>query len=155
MEVKSVQKFVRTSPRKLRLVADMIRVVSPSQAIEILPHVQKRAAEPLLKVVKSAIANAKQQGYLSDTLIFKEIQINAGPTLKRGMPVSRGRWHPIKKRTSHIRVVLEVSEKNQPNSAEKNPKSAEKAKPMNKPTQKVTGKKTILKKVESKERIKK
>jgi large subunit ribosomal protein L22 len=94
------------SPRKLRLVADVVRELEPIRALEILPHVGKRAAGPMAKVVKSAIANAKQKGFSEGDLIFKEIQINDGPTLKRGRPVSRGRWHPIKKRMSHIKVVL-------------------------------------------------
>jgi len=106
MEIKSVQKFVRMSPRKLRVVAGMIRGLAPQNAIEVLPHVGKRAAEPILKVVKSAVANAKVAGMKVDELTFKEVQIGEGPTLKRGRPAARGRWHPIQKKMSHIRVVL-------------------------------------------------
>lgn len=109
MRIYSTQKFVRTSPRKLRLVADMVRDLSPVEAIEILPYVKKRAATPLLKVIKTAIANAKQKGIKEDGLVFAEIQIGDGPRLKRGRAVARGRWHPIVKRMSHIRVVLETT----------------------------------------------
>jgi large subunit ribosomal protein L22 len=106
MEFKSIQKFVRISPRKLRLVADLIRDLSPIDAVETLPHVQKRAALPLMKVIKTSIANAKQKGISEDTLVFKEIQINEGPRLKRGRPVSRGMWHPYQRKMSHVRIVL-------------------------------------------------
>lgn len=107
MQFISTQKFVRMSPRKLRLVANEIRELSPAQALEILPLVNKRSAQPITKVVKSAVANATQAGVNIEELKIAEIQITEGPRLKRGRPVSRGRWHPILKRMSHIRVVLE------------------------------------------------
>lgn len=106
MEITATQKFIRISPRKLRPVVALIKKMSPSRAVEILPFVGKRSAMPLAKVIKTAIANAAQAGIGSEELKFKEIQIGEGPTLKRGTPVSRGRFHPIKKRMSHIRVTL-------------------------------------------------
>jgi large subunit ribosomal protein L22 len=106
MEIKSVQKFVKTSPRKLRLVANLAKKMKPAEAIERLPFSRKRAADPLVKVIKTAVANAKERGLKEENLIFKEIQINEGPRLKRGRPASRGVWHPYKRRMSHIRVVL-------------------------------------------------
>jgi large subunit ribosomal protein L22 len=106
MEIKSVQKFVKTSPRKLRLVAALAKKMKPAEAIEKLPFSRKRAADPLVKVIKTAVANAKERGLKEENLIFKEIQINEGPRLKRGRPASRGVWHPYKRRMSHIRVVL-------------------------------------------------
>lgn len=106
MEIKSVQKFVKTSPRKLRLVAALAKKMKPAEAIERLPFSRKRAADPLVKVIKTAVANAKERGLKEENLIFKEIQINEGPRLKRGRPASRGVWHPYKRRMSHIRVVL-------------------------------------------------
>ena len=102
----AVQKFIKMSPKKIRLVADKIRGMKPQKAVEILPFVGKRASEPLVKVIKTAIANAKVKNVSQENLEFKEIQINEGPRLKRGRPVSRGRWHPYKRRMSHIRVVL-------------------------------------------------
>ncbi len=102
----ATQKFVRTSPRKLRLVADMAKKLGPVRAVEILPYSGKRANEPLQKVIKTAIANAVALGASQKELVFKEIQIGEGPRLKRGNPISRGQWHSIKKRMSHIRVVL-------------------------------------------------
>lgn len=106
MDIISTQKYIVTSPRKLRLVAGMIKKLSPIDAIARLPFSQKRAAMPLSKVIKSAVANARQAGLADTDLIFKEIQIGEGPRLKRGRPVSRGQWHPVKRRMSHIRVVL-------------------------------------------------
>lgn len=110
MQIKSTQKFVRTSPRKLRLVANLAKQISPVDAVEVLPHTSKRAAEPLIKVIKSALANAKVAGISEDRLYFEEIQINEGPRLKRGRAVSRGRWHPYQRKMSHIRIVLGVKE---------------------------------------------
>ncbi len=106
MEAVATQKFIRMSPTKLRPVVAMIKGMTPARAVEVLPFIGRRAAEPLLKVIKTAIANAVQKGSGTEELRFKEIQIGEGPRLKRGNPVSRGRFHPIKKRMSHIRVAL-------------------------------------------------
>jgi len=106
MDAVATQKFYRMSPRKLRLVTDAVKKMSPVEALVVLPFTGKRAAEPLAKVIKTAVANAKVLGMDEQTLVFKEIQIGQGPTLKRGIAVSRGQWHPIKKRMSHIRVVV-------------------------------------------------
>lgn len=108
----ATQKFLRMSPRKLRLVVDAVKKMTPSEALVVLPFSGKRAAEPLSKVIKTAVANAVQAGANAETLVFAEIQIGQGPTLKRGRPVSRGQWHPIRKHMSHIRVgVKEVAVK--------------------------------------------
>ena len=106
MDIISTQKFVKMSPKKVRPVGYMIKKMTPQKAVEVLPYVEKRAALPLMKVIQSAIANAKNKGILPDKLIFKEIQINEAPRLKRGRPASRGMWHPYKRRMSHIRIVL-------------------------------------------------
>ena len=110
MEFIHTQKFVRMAPSKIRPVVDMVRHLSPMQAIETLPLIRKRASLYLTKVIATAIANAKQKGVGESELKFKQIQIGEGPRLKRGRPVSRGRWHPYQKRMSHIRVVLETKE---------------------------------------------
>ena len=106
MEFKSEQKHLLLSPRKIRPVVDVIKKMTPAKALESLPFIKKRASEYLFKVIKSATANAFQKGTDINNLVFKEIQIGEGPRLKRGQPVSRGRWHPIKKRMSHIKVIL-------------------------------------------------
>lgn len=111
MEFKAEQKYLILSPRKIRPVVDVIKKMTPIKALENLPFIKKRASEFIIKVIKSAMANATQKGIDINTLIFKEIQIGEGPRLKRGQPVSRGRWHPIKKRMSHIKVILVTKEK--------------------------------------------
>jgi large subunit ribosomal protein L22 len=141
MEIKSVQKFVKTSPRKLRLVANLAKKMKPTEAIEALPFSRKRAADPLVKVIKTAIANAKERGAKEENLIFKEIQINEGPRLKRGRPASRGVWHPYKRRMSHIRVILEEKKKK-----EQTLKPKTKAKKKEKLTKKETKKEVETKK---------
>lgn len=110
MEYISTQKFIRMSPKKIRVVVAAIKKMNPEKAVEVLPYVGKRAAEPLQKTIKSAIANAMQAGAKSSELEFKEIQIGEGPRLKRGMAASKGRYHPILKRMSHIRVVLQTKQ---------------------------------------------
>lgn len=124
----ATQKYLIMSPRKIRLVAELVKKMKPAEAIEKLPFVQKRAGVSLAKVIKAALANAKNQGVGETDLVFKEIQIGEGPRLKRGRAASRGRWHPFKRRMSHIRVVListkkeevkkveEEKEKNEPKS---------------------------------------
>jgi large subunit ribosomal protein L22 len=106
----STQKYIRMSPRKLRLVADLARPLTPEKALEVLPYLGKRAADPIYKVIKSAVANAEQKGANLNQLIFSEIQINEGPRLKRAIAVSRGMSHPITKPMSHIRVVVKTQE---------------------------------------------
>lgn len=110
MEIISTQKYILMAPKKIRPVANLVKKMKPSVAIERLPFVSKKGGELLLKVIKSAMANAKNQGISEDSLYFSEIQITEGPRLKRGIPVSRGQWHPIKKRMSHIKVILGVKE---------------------------------------------
>ncbi|MDP1760142.1 MAG: 50S ribosomal protein L22 [Candidatus Woesebacteria bacterium] len=110
MEFKAEQKYLLLSPRKIRPVVDVIRKLTPGKALDVLPFIKKRGSEYVIKVIKSAVANASQKGIDINNLIFKEIQIGEGPRLKRGIAVSRGRWHPIKKRMSHIKVILASKE---------------------------------------------
>ena len=102
----ATQKYLIMSPRKIRLVTDLIKKMKPSDAVAKLPFVQKRAADYVSKVIKNAMASAKNAGVSETDLIFKEIQVGQGPTLKRGRAASRGRWAPIQKKMAHIRVVL-------------------------------------------------
>ena len=113
MLIKAEQKFARTSPRKLRHVADSVRGVgSPQQVLDYLAQTPQRAGVVLAKVVKQALGNAKNNfGLNEEGLKIKEMVIGEGPTYKRGQPVSRGRFHPIMKRTSHIRIILESEDK--------------------------------------------
>src|SRR3989304_5491438 len=108
MEVVAIAKNVRMSPEKVRLVVDQIKKMTPQQAIKILDFVPKKSSLPLKKVITSAIANAKNNFNLSeDSLTFREISVTKGIVFKRFKAVARGRAHPILKRTSHIKVVLE------------------------------------------------
>lgn len=116
MEFRAEQKYLLMSPRKIRLVVAAVKKLSPVVAIDVLSQMNKRASGSLSKVIKSAMANAKNKGVSGDTLIFSEIQIGEGPRLKRGNPVSRGMWHPIQKKMSHIRVVLTTRKSETPSS---------------------------------------
>jgi large subunit ribosomal protein L22 len=107
----ATQKYLLMSPRKVRLVVAVIKKMKPVEAVDKLPFVQKRAGAEVAKVIKNAIASAKNAGVADTDLIFKEIQVGEGPRLKRGKAVSRGMWHPFKRRMSHIRVVLTTIKK--------------------------------------------
>jgi len=106
MQAISTQKFVRMSPRKLRLVADMVRGKDVQEVLEFLPFVRKQAAMPIQKVVKSAAANAQVKGANPAELKVQSIEIEKGPYLKRFRPVSRGQAHSYVRKMSHIKVVL-------------------------------------------------
>lgn len=131
MEIIASQKYLLLSPRKIRPVVRLIKKLTPVEAVERLPFVGKKASEPLAKVIKQALANARNKGLADSDLIFKEIQIGEGPRLKRGRPVSRGQWHPIKKRMSHIRIVLETKAA-EPKKEEKKEAEPKKAAPVKK-----------------------
>jgi large subunit ribosomal protein L22 len=106
----ATQKYLIISPRKVRDVVDLIKKLSPLNAITKLEFIRKRSSELLIKVIKTALGQAKAQGVSDTDLVFKEIMISEGPRLKRGRAASRGRWHPYKKRMSHIRIVLVTKE---------------------------------------------
>lgn len=100
-------KNYRQSPRKMRLIANLVRGKSVVQASDILHSLNKKAATPFSHLLKSAIANAKNNHNLEkDGLIIKELRVDAGYTLKRRMPRARGVAYPINKRTSHVKMVL-------------------------------------------------
>lgn len=112
MEIKAESKSVKISPRKVRLLAQMVRHMSIGEALNALSLVQKRAVAPLEKTLKSAIADAVNNAKLpKENLVIKSIDVFEGPVLKRFRPSTRGRVHPYKKRSSHIKIVLE--EKNE------------------------------------------
>ena len=108
MEAKAVLRYVRTSPRKARQVADVIRGKEAGDALHILALTPRKAARLIEKVLKSAVANAREKGGRDELegLIVGDIQVTQGPTLKRWLPRARGRATPIRKRTSHISLVL-------------------------------------------------
>jgi large subunit ribosomal protein L22 len=106
--MKASTTHLRISPRKVRMVVDTVRGKSVSQALSILGFTRKKAALPVQKLLKSAVANAAENNGISDVdaLVIDRIMVDEGPTLKRFMPRARGRATPIRKRTSHIRIVL-------------------------------------------------
>ncbi len=100
----------RRSPRKVRLLADLVRGKGVTQAISTLQFANKRGNSAIVKLIESAVANAKNMGLNTDALIVKDITVNGGAILYRSMPMSRGRAFRIKKRTSHIAVSLAEGE---------------------------------------------
>ncbi|MGB9911419.1 MAG: 50S ribosomal protein L22 [Microgenomates group bacterium] len=127
MEVIAKSKFLRISPRKLNLVAQAIKGLKASYALTVLKNLEKKGAVFLEKTLKQGIANAVNNYHLEkESLTIKKIEVNKGPILKRGRPVSRGRWHPILKRTSHLTIYLEGEEKK--TEEKKNKKVKEKSK---------------------------
>jgi len=109
MKVKAVSKYLPTTSRKAKLVVDLIRGKNLDEAINILKFTPRAASRLVEKVLRSAIANAKQNGEIKDVdkLYISEISANQGPTLKRFQPRARGRAFRIRKRMSHISIVLE------------------------------------------------
>jgi large subunit ribosomal protein L22 len=106
MEYQATAKYIRISTRKVRLVADAVRGLSADRAIMVLTMTPKDAATPLLKLIKSAIANAKKTESEANTLMVKELNVMGGPMMKRFRAVSRGMAHSYKKRMTHVRIVL-------------------------------------------------
>ncbi|QHX36177.1 50S ribosomal protein L22 [Spiroplasma sp. TIUS-1] len=107
METSAKLSMLRTSPRKVRLVADAIRGKKIDEAIAVLNNTDKRSSEPVLKLLNSAIANAvNNDGAEADKLFVKTILVNEGPTLKRFRPKDHGKAFEILKRTSHITIVV-------------------------------------------------
>jgi large subunit ribosomal protein L22 len=98
----------RQSPRKVRLVAGLVKGKPVAKAIDILQFTIKEAALPIQKLIKSAVASAKNGNIDADSLIVKDIQVNPGVTFKRSMPRARGSAYGINKRTSHITLTLDV-----------------------------------------------
>jgi large subunit ribosomal protein L22 len=98
----------RQSPRKVRLVASLIKGKSADKAIAMLGVTIKEASGPIKKLIESAIANAKNNFHIDRAeLYIKEVQVNPGTVMKRSMPRARGSAYPVRKRTSHISLILD------------------------------------------------
>ncbi len=111
MEAKATLKYIRISPRKVGILCDQIRGKSVKEANAILSVIPKAASEPLAKLVKSAAANAENNHQMDpEKLYVAETYATPGPIMKRFMPRAKGRAYGIKKRTSHITVVLKEKE---------------------------------------------
>jgi len=110
MEAKAVARFVRISPRKVRLIMDEIRGRKVEEALRLLTYSPQKGATLLRKLVDSAVANASANAEIDvDTLFIKRIFADEGPSWKRFQPRAMGRATRIKKRTSHLTVILDES----------------------------------------------
>ena len=109
MQSTATVRYVRITPRKLRMVSDLVRGKDINAALAILKFSKrKKVAKTLSTLLESAVANADQTGKVDvDTLFIKSLRVDAGPTMKRYMPRAQGRAFKILKRTCHVSVVLE------------------------------------------------
>ena len=111
MEARAQARYVRVTPMKARRVVDLIRGLPVSEAQAILRFAPQAASEPVGKVLNSAVANATNNHQLNaDTLVVSQAYVDEGPTMKRFRPRAQGRAYRIRKRTSHITVVVEPHE---------------------------------------------
>jgi len=123
MEIKAKARYIKTAPRKIRLICDLIRGKKLTDSIHQLTFLQKQAAHDVLDLLHSALANAKQKNLKPEDLYIKLIHCDEGPSLKRLLLGSRGRASQIKKRMSHITVILSddiqsnIKNKKQPTSS--------------------------------------
>lgn len=104
--MKAFLKNYRQAPRKVRLVAELIKGKSVEEAIARLDFLAKRAGVPIKKLLLSAVANASQMGKEKENLFIKELRVDKGIVMKRMMPAAMGTGHRINKRTSHLTLVL-------------------------------------------------
>lgn len=108
MEAKAVAKYMHIAPRKVRIVAKNIKGLTVEKALAQLRYTPKKAAVILLKVLNSALANAEQKSEIDvDTLYVKNVFVDEGPTAKRWRPRAMGRATRIRKRTSHVTIILD------------------------------------------------
>lgn len=131
MAVKAIAKGVRISPRKVSVVAALVRGRSVEDALTILEHTPRRSALAVKKAIMSARANADHNhGYKPGTLVISEISVTAGPRIKRFRPAAHGRALPYQKKSSHIRVIVDGEKRQAP--APKNDDKKPAAKPATK-----------------------
>jgi len=108
MEVKASLKYLKISPRKTRLIAGLLKGLSVQEAEAQLMYNKKRGSGPIMKLLKSVVSNAENNFHLNkENLFIKLIRVDEGPALKRYRPRARGAVNTIKKRTSHISIVLD------------------------------------------------
>lgn len=114
MEAKALKKYIRSSPRKMRLVIDMIRGKNAAEAFNILKYSTKHAARDAEKVLKSAIANLSNyddgKTFDPDGVFVKRVYVDQGPTIKRIRPAPMGRAYRIRKRTNHLTIIVATTE---------------------------------------------
>ena len=140
--MKAFLKNYRQSPRKVRLVANLVKGKSVEEAIPMLDFLAKRAGFPVKKLLLSAVANAKQLGLEKENLMIKELRVDKGIVMKRMMPAAMGSGHRINKRTSNVLLLL--AEKTVKNIKKESKKKEDKKE--DKKTVKKVAKKKIVKK---------
>ena len=109
-EARAIIKYQRDNPRKLRALVRLFKKLPLTEMLRQLKFSPKQVAGPILSALESALANAKNLKLETDKLVIKTLEIGTGPAQKRWQPVSRGTAHAYKKRTSHIRIILEEKE---------------------------------------------
>jgi large subunit ribosomal protein L22 len=110
MEITAKIRMIRISPRKVRIVGDVIKKKNVNEAMGLLTYMPQKASFILKKLLDSALANAKQKKYVDiDNLYIKNVMVDGGPMLKRFLPRAMGRATKIRKRMSHITLVLDES----------------------------------------------
>ena len=114
MEARAIRKYIPGSPRKMRRVANVVRGQSVAEALNILHYLPQAATRPVSLAIRSAVYNLMDKNpderFDEDDLFVKEIRVDEGPVLKRLRPAARGRSHRIKKRMSHLTVIVKVEE---------------------------------------------
>jgi large subunit ribosomal protein L22 len=157
--MKAFLKNYRQSPRKVRLVAGLIKGKKVDEALVELDFLAKRASDPMKKLLSSAVANARQMGIEKENLFIKEVRVDKGIVMKRIMPAAMGSAHRINKRTSHVLLVLAEkgagSNKTKTVKAEKKVEKPEKVVEAKKEVKKVVKKveKPVVKKTVSKAKV--
>lgn len=127
--MKAYLRQVRISPKKVNLVAGMVRGKKVTEALDLLKFMPKKGADILYKVIHSAASNAKNNFKQSiDDLYITQILVTKGATYKRSLPISRGRVHPIRKRTAHITVEVGLPDGQEPKAPVKADKSVKEEK---------------------------
>ena len=106
MEITTIQRYIHTTPRKLRLVADLIRHMEPNKALDVLRITQKSAAKDLARALETVLANARQLGVDVSKVGFKKVEIDESIKMRRFKAGTRGRVKPFKRKMSHIKIVL-------------------------------------------------
>jgi large subunit ribosomal protein L22 len=110
MEIAARTRMIRISPRKVRLVGDLIKQKNVNDAMGVLTYIPQKASGILKKLLESAIANARQKKYVDvDNLYIKNVLVDGGPMLKRFLPRAMGRATRVRKRLSHITMILDES----------------------------------------------
>lgn len=140
--MKATLRNVRIAPKKANLVAELVRGKNAVEATRLLKFTPKKGAKILYKLINSALANAENNfSENKNSLVIKEIKVSKGLRLKRYIPVSRGRAHPLQKDSSHIHVILGTEEAETPK-----PETAKKAEAKKAPAKKPAAKKAPAKK---------